>query len=60
MKILIIEDEKDLLQTIEEFLKSENFLIESAMDYNSALEKVMNMIAFSSTSCYQEVVVWIS
>lgn len=42
MKILIIEDEKDLLQTIEEFLKSENFLIEFAMDYNSALEKVMN------------------
>jgi len=42
MKILIIEDETALLQTIEEFLKSENFLIESAQEYDSALEKVMN------------------
>lgn len=42
MKILIIEDEVALLQTIEEFLKSENYLIESAMDYHSALDKVMN------------------
>lgn len=42
MKILIIEDEVALLQTIEEFLKSENYLIESAMDYHSALHKVMN------------------
>ncbi|WP_099370159.1 response regulator transcription factor [Sphingobacterium sp. 1.A.5] len=41
MKILIIEDETALLQTIEEFLKSENFLIESAQDYNAALEKAM-------------------
>ncbi|MFD1165629.1 response regulator transcription factor [Sphingobacterium daejeonense] len=41
MKILIIEDETSLLQTIEEFLKSENFLIESAQDYNAALEKAM-------------------
>lgn len=42
MKILIIEDEKELLLTMEEFLKSENFLIESATDYNTALEKAMN------------------
>ena len=41
MKILIIEDETALLQTIEEFLKSENFLIETAQDYNAALEKAM-------------------
>ncbi len=42
MKILIIEDETDLLQTIEEFLLSENYLVESAQDYHSALEKVMS------------------
>jgi DNA-binding response OmpR family regulator len=41
MKILIIEDETALLQTIEEFLKSENFLIETAQDYNAPLEKAM-------------------
>src|SRR5690606_17726102 len=42
MKILIIEDETALLQTLEEFLKSEKFLVESAQDFDSALEKVMN------------------
>ncbi len=42
MKILIIEDEIALLQTMEEFLRAENFLIEIANDYPSGLEKAMN------------------
>lgn len=42
MKILIIEDEIALLQTMEEFLSAENFLIETASDYPSGLEKAMN------------------
>jgi len=42
MKILIIEDEIDLLQNSKEFLEAEKFLVETAMDYPSALEKVMN------------------
>ncbi|MVZ61017.1 response regulator transcription factor [Sphingobacterium humi] len=42
MKILIIEDEIALLQTMEEFLRAENFLIETANDYPSGLEKAMN------------------
>ena len=42
MKILIIEDEIDLLQNSKEFLEAENFLVETAMDYPSGLEKVMN------------------
>lgn len=42
MKILIIEDEIALLQTMEEFLRAENFLIETASDYPSGLEKAMN------------------
>ena len=40
MKILVIEDEIELLNNIIESLKKEKFLIESATDYPSALEKV--------------------
>ena len=32
MKILIIEDEKDLLSTLQTFLEKENFLVETAHD----------------------------
>ena len=32
MKILIIEDEKDLLSTLQAFLEKENFLVETAHD----------------------------
>jgi DNA-binding response OmpR family regulator len=41
MNILIIEDEYRLLQTIEEFLLSEKYIVEKATDYNTAIEKVM-------------------
>jgi DNA-binding response OmpR family regulator len=41
MKILVIEDEYRLLKTIEEFLLSEQYVVEKAIDYHSAIEKVM-------------------
>lgn len=41
MKILIIEDELQLLNNIKESLEKENFLIETAMDFNEALEKAL-------------------
>ncbi|WKK59848.1 response regulator transcription factor [Sphingobacterium sp. BN32] len=41
MKILIIEDELALSQTVEEFLKGENFLTETAHDFHAGLEKAM-------------------
>lgn len=41
MKILIIEDELALSQTVEEFLKSENFLTETAHDFHAGLEKAL-------------------
>ncbi|MDR2118638.1 MAG: response regulator transcription factor [Tannerellaceae bacterium] len=41
MKILIIEDEFPLLKTIEDFLLSEQYLVEKAADYYSAVEKTM-------------------
>lgn len=41
MKILVIEDEPQLLKNIQESLEKENFLIETAMDYDKAIEKVL-------------------
>lgn len=40
MKILIIEDELEILKTIESFLLSENHIVEKATDYPSGIEKV--------------------
>jgi|SRR5699024_1488576 len=40
MKILVIEDEQQLLQSIKFSLEKENFLVEIASDYDSAMEKV--------------------
>lgn len=40
MKILIIEDEFEMLKSIESFLSSEGFIIEKATDYTSGIEKV--------------------
>ena len=40
MKILVIEDEADLRNLICETLKKDKFVVESAEDYNSALEKI--------------------
>ncbi len=42
MKILIIEDEEALRQNLEEFLTAEQFVVESAPDYDAALDKIMN------------------
>lgn len=39
MKILIIEDEKELSDSIATYLKSENYICETAGDFNKALEK---------------------
>jgi DNA-binding response OmpR family regulator len=41
MKILIIEDEYTLLKAIEEFLLAEKYVVEKAIDYHSATEKIM-------------------
>lgn len=40
MKVLIVEDEAGLHQTLKEFLEKENFIVESATDCNTALEKI--------------------
>ena len=40
MKILIIEDEKELRNTLQIFLEKEKFLVETATDYTSALNKI--------------------
>lgn len=40
MKILIIEDEKSLREMIKESLERERFVVESAADYQSAMEKI--------------------
>lgn len=40
MKILVVEDEKELLEAITESLEKEHFLVESANNFNSASEKV--------------------
>ena len=39
MKILIIEDEKELGESIATYLKSENYICEIASDFNKAIEK---------------------
>ncbi len=40
MKILIIEDEKELAQDIAKYLEEENYLCEMAADYHQAVEKI--------------------
>ncbi|WP_254413452.1 response regulator transcription factor [Dyadobacter diqingensis] len=42
MKILIIEDETELMEVIRQSLEKENFLVESASDFHSALDKVIS------------------
>jgi DNA-binding response OmpR family regulator len=42
MKILIIEDETDLLDVIRQSLELENFLVEAAGTYRSALDKIIS------------------
>ncbi|MFT3827956.1 MAG: response regulator transcription factor [Chitinophagaceae bacterium] len=40
MKVLIIEDEKELSDSIATYLGNENFICETAADYNTAIEKI--------------------
>ena len=40
MKILIVEDESDLRNIIQDSLVKENFVVETAVDFDSAMEKV--------------------
>jgi len=40
MKVLIIEDEKELSKSICTYLSSEQFIAETAFDFNSAIEKI--------------------
>lgn len=40
MKILIIEDEEELSKSIVSYLKDEDYLCETARDYNSAIRKI--------------------
>ena len=40
MKILIIEDEKDLREVMTRSLEKERFVVETAADYSTALQKI--------------------
>lgn len=40
MKILIVEDEHEFLESIKKFLISENFVVETASDYIGAIDKI--------------------
>lgn len=40
MKILIIEDEPALRETIQQFLEAEKYIIETATDYHSGISKI--------------------
>ncbi|HET8855109.1 MAG TPA: response regulator transcription factor [Salinimicrobium sp.] len=40
MKILIIEDEKEMLQNMQDTLEKENFLVETVNSYSQALKKI--------------------
>jgi len=42
MKILIIEDEPELKNIVQNFLESEQFIVEYAEDYKSGLEKIIS------------------
>ena len=40
MKILIVEDEKELLKSMVTYLKGENYVCEAAADYKTARQKI--------------------
>ena len=42
MKLLVIEDEKELRETIVASLQKQQYLVESADDYSSGLQKVIS------------------
>lgn len=41
MKILLVEDQQDLLDALETTLLAQNFTCETAVDYRSASEKIV-------------------
>ena len=41
MKILIIEDEFEILKSIEQFLIAENYVVETATSFATGIDKVM-------------------
>ena len=45
MKLLIIEDEKELLSSILEYCKGDGYVIDSSSNYNDALQKI-NMVEY--------------
>ena len=40
MKVLIVEDEIELKTSIESYLKSQGYVVESASDYGMAIDKI--------------------
>jgi len=42
MKILIVEDEPELKDTVQKFLEAEHFIVEYAENYSSGLEKIIS------------------
>lgn len=42
MKVLIIEDESEMQDLIKQSLENENFLVETASDYHSGLDKIVS------------------
>lgn len=42
MKILVIEDESEMLDLIKRSLEKENFLVETAIDYQTGLDKIVS------------------
>ena len=42
MKILIIEDEPEMQELIRQSLENENFLVETASDYNAGIDKIIS------------------
>ena len=41
MKILVIEDEKDMRENLVQSLQQEMYTVEEAINYDKALEKIM-------------------
>jgi len=42
MKILVIEDEPEMLGTLKQFLEDENYIVETAETYHSGLDKIVS------------------
>ena len=42
MKILVIEDEPEMMGLIKQFLEGENYIVEEACNFNSGLDKIVS------------------